>query len=90
MDNFAYRTTGYAVRALSGLSKARIRIYGEENIPKKGAIIYAINHFTRMETLFIPYHIHRITKSTIWSLADYSLFVGGLGSFLERVGYQPS
>lgn len=86
MDNFAYRTTSYAVRALSGISKAKIRIHGEKNIPKKGAVIYAINHFTRMETLFIPYHINRITGSTIWSLADYSLFTGGLGTFLEKVG----
>lgn len=39
-----------------------------------------------METIFIPYHINRITGSTIWSLADYSLFVGGLSAFLEKVG----
>ncbi len=86
MDNFAYRTTSYAVRALSGILKAKIRIHGEKNIPEKGSVIYAINHFTRMETIFIPYHINRITDSTIWSLADYSLFTGGLGTFLEKLG----
>ncbi|MBA4368179.1 MAG: hypothetical protein C0403_11150 [Desulfobacterium sp.] len=86
MDNFAYRTSKYAIRALSGLSKAQIRIHGEKNIPKKGAIIYAINHFTRIETIFIPYHINRITEKPIWSLADYSLFQGGLGEYLDKVG----
>ncbi|RJP80664.1 MAG: alpha/beta fold hydrolase [Desulfobacteraceae bacterium] len=86
MNNFAYRTSKYALRALSGLSKTQIRIHGKENIPPKGAIIYAINHFTRIETLFIPYHINRITGKPIWSLADYNLFRGGLGEYLDKVG----
>jgi len=85
MNRYAYRTTGYAIKALTWLSNANIRIHHEEKIPK-GAIIYAINHFTRMETVFIPYHIHRITKKEIWSLADYSLFEGVMGSYLNEVG----
>ena len=86
MDNFAYRTSKYAIKALSGLSKTQVKIHGQENIPQNGSVIYAINHFTRMETLFIPYHINRITKKPIWSLADYSLFKGGLGDYLDKVG----
>jgi len=85
MNNFAYQTTGYAIKALSNLSKARVRIHGENNIPK-GAVVYAVNHFTRMETLFIPYHINRLTKQPIWSLADYGLFEGGLGNLLGKLG----
>ena len=85
MDPYAYRTVGYAVKALSNLSRARIRIYGEEDIPK-GAIIFAVNHFTRMETFFIPYYINRLTRMTIWSLADDTLFEGGLGNLLDRLG----
>jgi esterase/lipase/1-acyl-sn-glycerol-3-phosphate acyltransferase len=45
-----------------------------------------INHFTRIETLFLPYHIHQLTRVPVWSLADYQLFEGGLGVFLEKVG----
>ena len=86
MNPYAYRTTGYAIKALSALSKADIRTYGEENIPEKGAIIFAINHFTRMETFFIPYHINKLTGLTIWSLADYGLFEGGLGALLNQLG----
>jgi 1-acyl-sn-glycerol-3-phosphate acyltransferase len=85
MNKFAYQTTGYAIKALSNLSKAKVRIHGENNIPK-GAVIYAVNHFTRMETLFIPYHINRLTKHPIWSLADYGLFEGGLGNLLGKLG----
>jgi len=85
MNRYAYRTTGYAIKALTWLSNANIRIHYEEKIPK-GTIIYAINHFTRMETVFIPYHINRITGQDIWSLADYSLFEGVMGSYLNEVG----
>lgn len=85
MNPYAYRTVGYAVKALSNLSRANIRTYGEEEIPK-GAVVFAVNHFTRMETFFIPYYIHRLTRMTLWALADDSLFSGGLGNLLNRLG----
>ncbi len=85
MNRFAYRTTGLAVKTLERLSKARIHIHGKENIPD-GAIIFVVNHFTRIETLFLPYHIHKLTHIPVWSLADYTLFEGALGAFLDKVG----
>lgn len=86
MNRFAYRTTGLAIKTLSGLIKPRVRIYDQENIPSDNPIIFVINHFTRAETLLLPYYINKITGRTIWSLADKGLFRGGLGMFLERVG----
>jgi len=62
MNPFAYSTTGLAIKLLSALSRARINIHGQENIPH-GAIIFAV-----------------------WSLADYSLFEGPLGNYLNAVG----
>ncbi len=85
MNPYAYKTVGYAVKALSNLSRANIRTYGEEDIPK-GAVIFAVNHFTRMETFFIPYYLNRLTQMTIWALADDKLFAGGLGNLLNRLG----
>jgi 1-acyl-sn-glycerol-3-phosphate acyltransferase len=69
MNRFAYRTTGLAIKALSNLSKARIRLHGQENIPG-GSLIFVINHFTRIETLLMPYVIHQLTRDPVWTLAD--------------------
>ncbi len=85
MNPFAYRTTGLAIKTLAGLSKANIRIHEKENIPK-GSVIFVVNHFTRIETLLLPYQIHKLVKTPVWSLADYQFFEGALGTFLEKVG----
>ncbi|MGE0083015.1 MAG: alpha/beta fold hydrolase [Desulfococcaceae bacterium] len=86
MNRFAYLTTGLAIKALSGMSKARVRIHGAENIPK-GSLIFAVNHFTRIETLILPMYIYELTdRMPVWSLADYSLFQGGMKKYLEQVG----
>jgi esterase/lipase/1-acyl-sn-glycerol-3-phosphate acyltransferase len=85
MNRFAYRTTGIAIKMLSSLSKANIHLHGTEDIPQ-GSLIFVINHFTRIETLLMPYHINKITKIPVWSLAAYELFQGPLAILLDKVG----
>ncbi|MDJ0875735.1 MAG: 1-acyl-sn-glycerol-3-phosphate acyltransferase, partial [Desulfobacterales bacterium] len=85
MNPFAYRTTGLAIKAFSWLSKANIRTHGAEHIPS-GSLLFVINHFTRIETLLMPYFISQLTGTPIWSLADGNLFKGALGNYLDRVG----
>ncbi len=85
MNRYAYLTTGLAIKALYDISKARIHIHGQENIPT-GSNIFVINHFTRIETFLLPYQIFKQTGKPVWSLADYGLFESGLAGFLEKVG----
>jgi esterase/lipase/1-acyl-sn-glycerol-3-phosphate acyltransferase len=85
MNRFAYRTTGLAIKTLSNLSKARIQLHGQDNIPG-GPIVFVINHFTRLETILMPYLINRTTGQTVWSLGDAELFQGTLDAFLDAVG----
>lgn len=86
MNPFAYRTAGYAMKAFSGLSRARFNIHGRHNIPDGAAIVFTVNHFTRIETLFLPYYLYHLFRRPIWSLADYHLFTGGLAAWLDRLG----
>ncbi len=85
MNLFAYRTTGLLIKTITELSKAKIKLYGIENIPN-GSIIFVINHFTRMETFLMPYVIFKLTRVPVWSLASYEFFKGAFGAYLEKVG----
>ena len=85
MNRFAYRMTGLAIKAIADLSKANIHIHGADHIPD-GSLLFVINHFTRVETLLMPYQIFKLTNIPVWSLASYELFKGPLGSYLNNVG----
>ena len=85
MNRFAYRTTGFAIKAIENLSKTNIKFHGTDNIPE-GSLIFVINHFTRLETFLMPYNIFKLTGIPVWSLASYEFFKGAVGAYLERVG----
>ncbi|WP_051305469.1 alpha/beta fold hydrolase [Desulfogranum mediterraneum] len=85
MNRSAYLTTGLAIKTLSRLSKARIAIHGQEHLPD-APVVFVINHFTRIETFLLPYHLFVLTGTPIWSLANADLFQGGFAHFLELVG----
>ncbi|NMB66365.1 MAG: alpha/beta fold hydrolase [Spirochaetes bacterium] len=77
--------TGKAIDILAKFSKADIRVHDVDKIPK-APVVFVVNHFTRMETFFLPNVIHKITGKYIYSLAHHSFFVGGFGKFMEKVG----
>lgn len=86
MNRFAFELSSYTLKTFSGFSKANIKISGERNIPQ-GSIIFTANHFTRIETIFLPYHIHKLTGNEVWSLAAAELFeVQILKGFLNNLG----
>ena len=85
MNLFAYRTTGLLIKTITELSKARVKLYGIENIPS-GSVIFVLNHFTRMETFLMPYVIFKLTQVPVWSLASYEFFKGAFGAYLDKVG----
>jgi len=67
------KLTGLAIDTLSKLSRATIRVHDAERIPK-APVVFVINHFTRMETFFLPNVIYKITGKYLYSLAHYSFF----------------
>ena len=85
MNRSAFLTTGFAIKALSRLTKADIVVHGKENIPP-GPTIFVMNHFTRLETIILPNYIYELTGKTVYSLAASILFKGGLERLFDLVG----
>jgi esterase/lipase/1-acyl-sn-glycerol-3-phosphate acyltransferase len=85
MNYSAYLATGQMIALMEKFSRIKIKTHGHELIPA-GSIIFVVNHFTRIETLLLPYHIYTQTHVPVWSLADHSLFEGPFSGFLKKVG----
>ncbi len=85
MNRHAYLASGHVIALMEALSKVNVNIYGRENIPD-GSLIFVVNHFTRIETFLLPYHIYHLTNRPVWSLADPNMFSGAFGQLLEAVG----
>jgi esterase/lipase/1-acyl-sn-glycerol-3-phosphate acyltransferase len=85
MNRHAYLTSGRAIALLENLSRVRVNIHGRENL-SAAPTIFVVNHFTRIETLLLPYHIYSLTERPVWSLAAAALFHGSFGNLLEALG----
>src|SRR5450631_3522738 len=70
---------------MEALSKVNVNIHGREYIPD-GSIVFVVNHFTRIETLLLPFHIYHLTNRPVWSLADASMFSGAMGQIMKALG----
>jgi esterase/lipase/1-acyl-sn-glycerol-3-phosphate acyltransferase len=85
VNRYAYLASGHVIALMEALSKAKVNIHGRENIPD-GSLIFVVNHFTRIETFLLPYHIYHLTNRPVWSLANPNMFSGAFGQMLEAVG----
>jgi esterase/lipase/1-acyl-sn-glycerol-3-phosphate acyltransferase len=85
VNRHAYLATGHVIALMEALSKVNVNIHGRENIPG-GSRIFVVNHFTRIETFLLPYHIYHLTHRPVWSLANPDMFSGAFGQLLEAVG----
>ena len=85
INRLALSLSKLGIQALARWFKASVHVYGAENIPD-GVIIFAVNHFTRLETLILPYEFYRLTGKPIMSLAYHRLFTGPLGTYLDNIG----
>lgn len=86
MSSFAFKSTKWVIGMASKLLKSDVRLHNVEVIKDDMAILFAVNHFTRLETLLLPYEINKNTGKEVWSLAADELFVGRLGSHLRKMG----
>ncbi|NQZ70657.1 MAG: 1-acyl-sn-glycerol-3-phosphate acyltransferase [Lentisphaeria bacterium] len=81
--------TKFAIGILEKIMKARLTVTGTENLGKDPCM-YVMNHFTRAETLFLPYVLHEQTGKYPRSLADKTLFSGAIGDYMLSMGVLPT
>jgi len=68
------------------LIQSDARLHNQRAIQDDMAIIFVVNHFTRIETMLLPYILHKHTGKEVWSLAAAELFKGRVGQFLRSTG----
>jgi esterase/lipase/1-acyl-sn-glycerol-3-phosphate acyltransferase len=85
LSKFMLGAAKITLDAVFKASAADIRVHDVEKIPA-ASVIYVVNHFTRMETAFLPYIIFKHTGKHALSLAHHSFFKGKLASFLQKMG----
>ncbi len=83
---FVYRTTKLTLDLATKLVKADIRVHNLDVIRDDMAIIFAANHFTRIETFLLPHQFSKHTGKEVWSLASADLFKERTGAFMRALG----
>lgn len=84
--SIALQLTKWLLDLASKLVKAKVRLHNADVIEPDMAVIFVANHFTRLETLLLPYLLHKHTRSEPWSLAAANLFHGRIGQYLKATG----
>ena len=85
MSSFRFKTSLFAMRVVERLINTRMTVSGD-SYKSDRPTLFVINHFTRAETLLMPYIIYKATGKYAHSLADKGLFKGFLGDYLESMG----
>ncbi len=82
----ALKSTQWALDLATKLVKANVRVHNIEAIEDDHAIVFVVNHFTRLETFLLPYVVYTRTGREVWSLGAAQLFTGRLGRYLQSMG----
>ena len=85
-SSVAFQSTKWTLNLFSKLMRAKVRMHRTEVLTDDMAIIFVVNHFTRLETVLLPYLLHKHSGLTVWSLASKNVFVGRIGDYMRRMG----
>ncbi len=83
---FAFKMTKFSLDVASAVTRAEVRMHNLHYLEKDMSIIFVVNHFTRLETLMLPYQILKNTGLRPWSMAAGVLYTGRVGKFLRSIG----
>jgi esterase/lipase/1-acyl-sn-glycerol-3-phosphate acyltransferase len=85
-STFALTLSKWALDAAARLIRADVRLHNAEVLEKDMSVILTVNHFTRLETLLVPWIVYRETGLEVTGLAASELFRGRAGEFLKNTG----
>ncbi len=86
MATLAVKTAKWTLDIASRIIKAEVRLHHPERASSDLAAIFVVNHFTRLETLLLPYQFYTELGLETRSLAADELFVGRLAPILRSMG----
>jgi len=86
MIDFIYNSSSFMLKVINTILQTNIHAHGEKHLKNSAPTLFVANHFTRFETLMMPYVINARSDRKIRSLADKSLFTGLLGTYLQQSG----
>ncbi len=76
ISNALIRSIMIALELIFKASGTDVRVHGIQNVPDQ-PVLYVVNHFTRMETVIMPYIIKKHLGMFPLSLADASFLPAG-------------
>ena len=86
MFGFLFYSTNSIINLLEKVSDLNIYIEGIDSIPQNPCLFVA-NHFSRFETIIIPYLLQKTRERDTRSLADYTLFEDkNISKYLNNAG----
>ena len=85
ISNDLIRIIELAIDTLIKAAGIDMRLHGIENVPDQ-SVVYVVNHFTRLETVLIPYVIKKNINKYPVSLAAQDFFSGKMRDFMDNVG----
>ncbi len=85
MANIRFRTAEVSLKLLERLFRMKIDVDGLEHL-NGHPTVFVINHFTRLETILLPYVLYKYQFNQVKSLAHHGLFHGVLGNMLSSLG----
>lgn len=84
MASLALKTTKFTLDLVTKFIKADVRTHNLDVVKPDMAVVFVVNHFTRLETLLLPYQLYKEKGIEAWSLAAGELFADRWGSYMMR------
>jgi esterase/lipase len=84
---YAFNLSRWTRNVASHFIKANLRVH-QTQVPIQGGNLFVVNHFTRIETLLLPYALHQALGLNVRVLVPASWMKGHIGSFLRTSGVE--